>query len=96
MGKRERSGGESGKFFEMQQKTTSLPFLGWNSDPCQSEAERQSERGELWQKSTQKIDCVQKHKGPQNVQLPNHQVGFEGHDDTWLAHQDDFQVILST
>ena len=47
MGKRERSGGESGKFFEMQQKMTILPFLGWNSDPCQSEAERQSERGEL-------------------------------------------------
>ena len=21
-------------------------------------------------------------------------VGFEGHDDTWLAHQDDFQVCL--
>ena len=89
MGKGERFGSESGKFFEMQQKMTILPFLGWNSDPCQSEAERQSERGELWQKSLQKIDWVQK------FQLPYHQVGFEGHDDTWLAHQDDFQVILS-
>ena len=47
MGKGERFGSESGKFFEMQQKMTILPFLGWNSDPCQSEAERQSERGEL-------------------------------------------------
>ena len=24
----------------------------------------------------------------------NQKVGFEGHDDTWLAHQDDFQVSL--
>ena len=25
---------------------------------------------------------------------PIEKVGFEGHDDTWLAHQDDFQVSL--
>ena len=37
------------------------------------------------------VDCLKiKHKDNQKG------IGFEGHDDTWLAHQDDFQVRVVT
>ena len=48
------------------------------------------------QKHRQARICTNSTSSPQNVSLRlkdnNKGVGFEGHDDTWLAHQSDFQV----